>query len=390
MKGKYRQNETWVQNQFVAQYGIEAFMKNANMGLEEKGFKHVDIMRASSRITCMRSMPKAWNIVAQQQEELAKEADEKGHEATAGAFYHRAALYYGKAALYHHADDGKKLKMYEDLVRCYTKAMKYFDYTIERVVLPFGEHNLYGILHIPKDVKEPLPAVLANPGMDMIKEDYPNLSDNFYIKRNMIALVVDGPGWGETRLHGLKFTDEDYIKAGKMFIDYLCSRPEVNPDQIGVFGGSMGSYTAPMIAANDDRVKGIATLLGAFTSFEFLMHSVQPGLRNKWKYMTGVYDDDEFDNMIDGSSLAKIADKIKVPMLVSAGEFDEMSPLEMTMGFYNMLDCPKEVWIVEDEHHSCASMYHELFAWSFDWLRDVLTKGLPADHAVEKWIPSRR
>jgi hypothetical protein len=243
MKGKYRQNETWVQNQFVAQYGIEAFMKNANMGLEEKGFKHVDIMRASSRITCMRSMPKAWNIVAQQQEDLAKEADVKGHEATAGAFYHRAALYYGKAALYHHADDEKKLKMYEDLVRCYTRAMKYFDYTIERVVLPFGKHNLYGILHIPKDVKEPLPAVLANPGMDMIKEDYPNLSDNFYIKRNMIALVVDGPGWGETRLHGLKFTDEDYVKAGKMFIDYLCNRPEVNPDQIGVFGGSMGSYT---------------------------------------------------------------------------------------------------------------------------------------------------
>ena len=131
-------------------------------------------------------------------------------------------------------------------------------------------------------------------------------------------------------------------------------------------------------------------MLGAFSSFEYLMHSVQPGLRNKWKYMTGVYDDDEFDEMIGKSSLAKISDRIKVPMLVSAGEFDEMSPLEMTMGFYNMLSCPKELWIAEDEHHSCAGMYHELFAWSFDWLRDVLTKGLPADHAVEKLIPSRR
>ena len=390
MKGKYRQNETWIQNQFVAQHGIEAFMRNANMGLEEKGFKHIDILRASARMTCLASMPKAWNIVAQQQEELAKEAEEKGHSATMGAFYHRAALYYGKAALYYHVDDERKQKMYEDLVRCYTKAMKNFDYTIERVVLPFGEYNLYGILHIPKDVKEPLPAVLANPGMDMIKEDYPNLSDNFYIKRNMIALVMEGPGWGETRLHGCKFNEEDYVKAGKLFIDYLCSRPEVNPEQIGVFGGSMGSYTAPMIAAHDDRVKGIATMLGAFTSFEYLMHSVQPGLRNKWKYMTGVYDDGEFDKMIGEASLAKVADKIKVPMLVSSGEFDEMCPVEMTMGFYNMIDCPKEVWILEDEHHPCASMYHELFAWALDWLRDVLTKGLPEDHAVEKMIPSRR
>lgn len=390
MKGKYRQNETWIQNQFVSQFGIEAFMRDANMGLEEKGFKHVDIMRASARMTCLRSIPKAWNIVAKQQEELAREAEEKGHGATAGAFYHRAALYYGKAQLYYHEDNEKKLKMYDDCVRCYEKAMKYFDYTIERIVLPFGEYKLYGILHIPKDVKEPLPAVLANPGMDMIKEDYPNLSDNFYIKRNMIALVIDGPGFGETRARGCKFTEKAYQEAGKLFIDYLCSRPEVNPEQIGVFGGSMGSYTAPLIAAYDSRVKGIATMLGAFTSFEYLMHSVQPGVRNKFKYMTGVYDDDEFDKMIDNMTLKKVADKIKVPILMSSGEFDEMCPPEMTMEFYNMLNCPKEVWIMEDEHHPCASMYHELFAWELDWLRDVLTKGLPADHAVEKWIPSRR
>ena len=390
MKGKYRQNETWIQNQFVSQYGIEAFMRNANMGLEEKGFKHIDIMRASSRMTCLRSMPKAWNTVAQQQEELAKEAEMKGHDATAGAFYHRAALYYGKAALYYHKDDDKKHKMYDDLIRCYKKAIKSFDYTIERVVLPFGDYNLYGVLHIPKDVKEPLPAVLFNPGMDMIKEDYPNLNDNFFIKRNIVALVMEGPGWGETRLNGCKFNEEDYIEAGKLFIDYLCSRPEVNIDQIGVFGASMGSYTAPLIAANDKRVKGIATSLGAFTSFEFLMHSVQPGLRNKWKYMTGVYDDDEFDNMIDNESLSNVADKINVPILISSGEYDEMCPPEMTMEFYNMLKCPKEVWILEDEHHSCASMYHELYAWSLDWLRDVLTKGLSEDHAIEKLIPSRR
>ena len=47
---KYRQNETWISNKFVGQLGIEAFMPNANMGLEEKGFKHVDIQRANRRM----------------------------------------------------------------------------------------------------------------------------------------------------------------------------------------------------------------------------------------------------------------------------------------------------------------------------------------------------
>lgn len=65
---KYRQNETWISNKFVGQLGIEAFMPNANMGLEEKGFKHVDIQRANRRMTCLRAMPKAWRAVAEQQE----------------------------------------------------------------------------------------------------------------------------------------------------------------------------------------------------------------------------------------------------------------------------------------------------------------------------------
>lgn len=94
---KYRQNETWISNKFVGQLGIEAFMPNANMGLEEKGFKHVDIQRANRRMTCLRAMPKAWRAVAEQQEKLADESAAQGHLVTAGAFYHRAALYYGKA-----------------------------------------------------------------------------------------------------------------------------------------------------------------------------------------------------------------------------------------------------------------------------------------------------
>lgn len=57
---KYRQNESWISNKFVGQLGIEAFMPNANMGLEEKGFKHADIQRANRRMTCLRAMPKAW------------------------------------------------------------------------------------------------------------------------------------------------------------------------------------------------------------------------------------------------------------------------------------------------------------------------------------------
>lgn len=147
---KYRQNESWISNKFVGQLGIEAFMPNANMGLEEKGFKHADIQRANRRMTCLRAMPKAWKAVAEQQEKLAEESAAMGNMVTAGAFYHRAALYYGKAQLYHHKDDAMKLELHTSCVRCYEKAIAGYDYTIERVVLPFEGKNIYGIFHAPK------------------------------------------------------------------------------------------------------------------------------------------------------------------------------------------------------------------------------------------------
>jgi len=309
-KDRYRKNETWIADKFVSMYGIEAFMKDANMGLEEKGFKHADISRASATMSCTRAIPKSWCRVGKQQEKLAMEAEERGHFVTAGQFYHRAALYYGKAQLYYHHDDDKKIAMYADTVRCYKKASKYFDYNIERVILPFGEYKIYGIMHSAKNCTEKLPTVLFAPGMDMIKEDYPNPNDNIFIKRGMNVLVMDGPGYGETRAHGCKVTLDNYQEAGKLFIDYLVSRPEVDPNKIGIMGGSMGSYNGPLITAFDSRVKACCALLGCYLNKENLFNSCQPGFRKNYKYMADIYKEDEFDTMAAQTTLAQIADKI--------------------------------------------------------------------------------
>jgi cephalosporin-C deacetylase-like acetyl esterase len=383
---RYRVNETWVQNKMVNMDAIEAFMPEVNASLEEKGYKHTDLKRVEARVKCLRSMPKAWQYVARQQEKMAIEAEEKGHTVTAGVFYHRAALYYGKAQLYYHKDDTKKKSMHADLVRCYEKAMPYFDTKIERVVIPFGDYNLYGVIHTPKNCTEKLPAVLLVPGMDMVKEDYPNPNDNQFIKRGMVVLSMDGPGQGETRVHGCKVTLDNYQEAGKAFLDYLTSRPEVDTDKIGIFGISMGSYNGPLIAAYDDRVKACVALLGCYLDKERQFNYCQPGFRANYKFMTGIYDDKEFDAMAKETTLAKVADKIKIPILLACGEYDDLCPPEQVEEFYEMLDCPKEKWILEDQFHPCGGVAAELYPWTLDWLKDMLIKGCPSDYSKERFI----
>src|SRR4030042_1641271 len=115
-------------------YGIEAFMPEVKGSLLENGYKLTDLKRVESKTRNLRSMPKAWRWVAKQQEDMAREAEEKGHTDTAAMLYHRAALYYGKAQLYFHEDSPKKKAMHDDVVRCYGKFMKSCEYPIERIV----------------------------------------------------------------------------------------------------------------------------------------------------------------------------------------------------------------------------------------------------------------
>jgi len=385
-KPEFRANEAWIQDKMVAMDALEAFMPEVNASLEEKGYKHTDMRRVAEQCKCRRAMPKAWRSVAVQQEKFAKEAEERGHTVSAGVFYHRAALYYGKSQLYYHHEDEKKKAMHADVVRCYEKAIQYCDTHVERVVLPFGDHKIYGIFHAPKNCTEKLPTVLFAPGMDMIKEDYPNLNDDQFIKRGMCVLSIDGPGQGETRVNGLTVDMDNYQAAGKAFIDWLVQRPEVDPDKIGAFGVSWGSYNAPLIATVDDRIKACATLLGCYFGLSRSFNTAQPGFRANFKYMSGVYDDDEFQDLAERMSLEHMVDKIKIPMLVSCGEYDALCPPEVTNRFYDMLKCPKEKWILENEFHPCGGTAAELYPWTLDWLKDALVKGLPADHDKEVFI----
>ena len=116
----------------------------------------------------------------------------------------------------------------------------------------------------------------------------------------MCVLVMDGPGFGETRVHGLPVTLTNYPEAASLFLDWLCGRPEVNPDQIGIFGGSMGSYYGPTVAVNDSRIKAVVGLLGCYLEKDLQgLIPCQQGLRNNFKYMCNIYDDDDaFDEFV--------------------------------------------------------------------------------------------
>jgi pimeloyl-ACP methyl ester carboxylesterase len=104
--------------------------------------------------------------------------------------------------------------------------------------------------------------------------------------------------------------------------------------------------------------------------------------------MSNTYDEDAFDAMAAQMTLEPIAGKIKCPTLLAMGEYDELCPLADGERMFDLLTCPKELWVYEDETHVFGSRLPDFYLQVADWMRDALNGKFPAgyknriDHAA--------
>ena len=157
-------------------------------------------------------------------------------------------------------------------------------YRIEKIIYePVPGYYEAGCLYIPDNLKGKAPAILNVIGHDQIayKEQYYQVIITNLVKKGMIVFVIDPLGQGEHVQYydtALKFSAVGYsvvehsyfgnvcflagTPSAKYFawdgmraIDYLLTRKEVDPENIGVTGFSGGGTVTAYIAAFDERVK---------------------------------------------------------------------------------------------------------------------------------------
>ena len=132
------------------------------------------------------------------------------------------------------------------------------DVTVSRVHFK----NRYGIelagdLYIPKNkTTEKLPAIAISGPFGAVKEQSSGLYANEMAHRGFIALAFDpsytGQSGGTPRyMASPDINTEDFSAA----VDYLITRPDVNPDEIGIIGICGWGGMAVNAAALDTRIK---------------------------------------------------------------------------------------------------------------------------------------
>ncbi len=147
-----------------------------------------------------------------------------------------------------------------------------FDYTTEELSYTNADQSVQfgATLTIPKNKKN-YPTVVLISGSGSQDRDgtlydhkiYWVLADHL-TKAGIGVLRVDDRGVGKTSLgpNPQSLTSKDFAKDVEAAVNFLLTRKEINPKQIGLIGHSEGGAIAPMVAAQNKQIAFICLLAG--------------------------------------------------------------------------------------------------------------------------------
>ena len=162
--------------------------------------------------------------------------------------------------------------------------------------------------------------------------------------------------------------------AGVMFwddvrtVDYLASRPEVDPARIGCAGLSLGGLRSVHLAALDDRIRA-AVIVGWMTSFPAQLKRRIKNTIGHTKLVPGLY------RHLDYPDVASLA--MPTPLLVINGSKDELfEPAGVQKSFTKLAACYAKAGVPERVRTRLYDAPHEfnleMQAEAFKWLEKHL------------------
>lgn len=264
-----------------------------------------------------------WVRMAEKNETLAAGFEREERRETAHEFYCRATDFYRRAVLYLPDTDPRMLPTYHKLKEMFDKAWSLTPAPFERVQIPYDGHLLDGLFYPVRARQGRVPVVYNYGGADGILIRGDDGGARQYVRRDMAFLDVDGPGHGGALREKRLYAPPDSERVAKAVIDYLVTRPDVDPDRIGLHGSSMGGYSGPRAATAEKRIKAVACWSGAYSLAEDIF-DYYPPIRDRLRWLMGARSLEEAREKIREFTLEGRADLIECPLLVGYNHDDRV------------------------------------------------------------------
>jgi dienelactone hydrolase len=300
----------------------------------------------------------AFEATAKRREAKAQAAESAGERVSARENYFMAAVHWAAAQWPIDENNARNLALNERKRACYTSYARLADHHVEAVWIPFRGKALPAWLHLPPGYSGgPLPTVVSIPGMDSFKEIAVALYGDRWLMRGMAVLAIDGPGQYESAVLGIPVSVPAWAETGPAVMNWLATRPEIDPDRIGIAGVSMGSLLATIAAGSEPRFRACAV---SHTNFEPGCHTIfeeaSPTFKQRFMYMAGIADEAAFNEFRKTLTWEGFAERIAAPYLCLAGEADELCPMVHAERLIAALKGPKRLVVYQDSRHAVGGV----------------------------------
>ena len=329
--------------------------------------------------------------MGQRFERVAAEEEAAGHSATAFELYYRASSTFAAAQHPVLETNDEKRYLHGRCIANYEKVIEHAPYKIERLEIPFEGVELQCNFHLmPGEPKAPL--VIFIPGCDMTKEIYPDPRIMQAHYRGMHMLVIDGPGQGTSNLRNIKLTPDNYERAVLAIAESIAKRDEVDEEKIVVYALSMGCHWGLEVAASGHPlIKAVAGAWASFLDKYYILDTFSPRYKQLFGYLMGASSEEELDGWVAKMTVEGRETEIKCPVLMTVGEYDSRSPVELVYNFYEKVTAPKELWVYEDTYHQArlfgeGQARHDQHMMCQDWLVDALNGKYSKNYARKTYL----
>lgn len=321
----------------------------------------------------LESWHSEWSDVAKKNEELAVGFEEQRRHQTAHEFYLRAADFYRRAVVYMPDSDPRMLPTFRKLEETFEKAWSLVTPPFERVEIPYEGYSLPALFWRGRGkTGAQLPVVFNYGGADGILLRGEDGGAGQYVRRGISFIDVDGPGHGGMLRYHKLYAPPDSERFTKAVIDYLVTRPDVDPGRIGVHGSSMGGYSGPRSATEEKRIKAVAVWSGAYNLVDDIF-DYYPPIQDRLRWLMGAQTLKEAREKIREFTLIGRADRLECPLLVGYSIDDRvMDPRGALRLYGNAVNSPDRS-MVEGVGH--GEKRYDRRTFIADWFMKQLTAG---------------